>query len=332
MRAQIRRRDFLTLLGGATAVAWPMAARAQQRPMPVIGYLYTGTAEPTAHLLAAFRRGLGETGYIEGQNVAIEYRWAENQNDRLPELAADLVQRRVAVIITPISVGAALAAQSATTTIPIVFGTGADPVRVGLVATLNRPGGNVTGIVSYNNELAAKQLGLLHELVPGAARFALLANPNNPSVEESITNLRAAALTIGAQIEIVSVGTTRDIDTVFATLVQKQVDALLASPDPLLTSSRAQVITLAARHRVPTIHYMREFAEAGGLMSYGSNLTDLFRQMGIYTGRILKGEKPAELPVMRPTKFEFVVNLKAAKALGLTFPPGLLAIADEVIE
>jgi putative ABC transport system substrate-binding protein len=261
----MRRRAFIRLLGGAAV--YPMAARAQQRPMPVIGYLYTGTAEPTAHLLAAFRKGLGETGYIEGHIVAIEYRWAENQNDRLPELAADLVQRRVAVIITPISVGAALVAQSATTTIPIVFGTGADPVRVGLVTTLNRPGGNVTGIVSYNNELAAKQLGLLHELVPGAARFALLANPNNPSVEESITNLRAAALTIGAQIEIVSVGTARDIDTVFATLVQKQVDALLASPDPLLTSSRAQVITLAARHRVPTMHYMREFAEAGGLMS-----------------------------------------------------------------
>jgi putative ABC transport system substrate-binding protein len=327
----IRRREFITLLGGA-AVTWPIAARGQQQAMPVIGYLYTGMAEPTAHLLAAFRKGLSETGYVEGQNVRIEYRWAENQNDRLPGLAADLVQRRVAVIVTPISVGAALVAQSATTTIPIVFGTGADPVRVGLVTTLNRPGGNVTGIVSYNNDLAAKQLGLLHELVPRAARFALLANPNNPSAGESIANLRAAALTIGAQIEILSVGTNRDIDTVFATLVQKQVDALLASPDPLLTSSRAQVITLAARHRMPTIHYMREFAEAGGLMSYGSNLTDLFRQIGIYTARILKGEKPAELPVMRPTKFEFVVNLNTAKALGLTFPPGLLAIADEVIE
>ena len=327
----MQRREFITLLG-ASAAAWPIAVRAQQAAMPVIGYLNPGSPEISPHLVAAFRKGLGEAGYVEGRNVAIEFRWSQNENDRLPELAADLVRRRVAVIAAPGSTPAALAAKAATTTIPIVFGGGAAPVQVGLVASLNRPGGNLTGVTSMSGEIGAKRLGLLHELLPRAARFAVLVNPNNPIVETMTTDLQAATVAIGRQIDILTASTNREIDMAFATLVQKRADALLVTPDTFFINRRVQLVTLAARDRVPAIYWQREFAEAGGLMSYGPNFLDQYRQVGIYTGRVLKGEKPADLPVMQPTKFEFVINLQTAKLLGITVPPTLLALADEVIE
>jgi putative tryptophan/tyrosine transport system substrate-binding protein len=331
MATLIGRRDFIVALGSA-AVAWPLAARAQQPAMPVIGFLGSESPDLFAGRLRAFRQGLSETGHVEGNNVAIEYRWAQDQYDRLPELAADLVRRRVAVIATPGSAQASLAAHAATTTIPIVFSTGVDPVKVGLVASLNRPGGNVTGVSSMNGELGAKQLGLLHELMSGATRFAVLANPNNAMTEAVVEDLRTAALAIGGQIDVFNVGTNSDIDTVFASLVQKRVDALLVISDYLFANRRVQLVTLATHHRVPTIYFSREYAEIGGLMSYGTSQTDLYRQVGIYVGRILKGERPGDLPILRATKFEFVINLQTAKTLGLTVPPGVLAIADEVIE
>jgi putative ABC transport system substrate-binding protein len=325
------RREFITLLGGAAA-AWPLAAYAQQPAMPVIGFLFGGSPEGSANFVAAFRKGLGEAGYVEGQNVAIEYLWTHNDNDRLPELAADLVRRRVAVIVTPNFIAAALAAKAATTTIPIVFGGGFDPVQAGLVASLNQPGGNVTGISFMSVEIGGKRLGLLHELLPGAAHFAMLVNPTNPNAELNITEARAATSVIGRQIEVLTASTNRDIDTAFASLVEKRADALLLSPEPLFTTRRVQLVTLAARHAVPAIYYIREFAEIGGLMSYGPNLANQYREVGVYTGRILKGEKPADLPILRPTRFEFVINLQTAKTLGLEVPASLLARADEVIE
>jgi ABC-type uncharacterized transport system substrate-binding protein len=324
------RRAFITLLSGAAA--WPLAARAQQRPMPVIGFLRPGSPEPNAHLVAAFRRGLGEIGYVEGRNVSVQYRWAHNNDDRLPELAADLVRLRVSVIVAPGSTAAAVAAKSATTTIPIVFSAGGDPVQLGLVASLNRPGGNVTGVGSMSGELGAKRLGLLQELVPRAARFAVLTNPNNPLAKAYVTDVQTAAAAIGRQIEVLTATTTNDIDTAFAVLVERRVDALLVGLDPLFVSRRVQLATLAARHAVPAIYPFREDAEAGGLMSYGPSNTDLVRQAGIYTGRILKGEKPADMPILRATRFDFIINLTTAKALGLDVPPTLLARADEVIE
>jgi ABC-type uncharacterized transport system substrate-binding protein len=328
----MRRREFITLLGGAAA-AWPLAGRAQEPAMPVVGFLHAGLPESFVHLVAAFRTGLSQSGYGEGQNVSIEYRWAQNENDRLPELAADLVRRRVAVIVTPASTAATLAAKAATRTIPIVFETGADPVKIGLVASLNRPGGNATGVSDIGVELGAKRLGLLHELLPGAVRFAALVNPNNPFITEPfVAEMQMAASAIGRQIEIVSVSTTSDIDAAFATLVRERADAFLISPEALFVSRRVQLVTLAARHVLPALYHRREFAEAGGLMSYGSNLTDQFRQTGVYAGRILKGEKPAEMPVHLPTKFELVINLQTAKTFGLEVPPTLLARADEVIE
>ncbi len=283
--------------------------------------------------MAAFREGLSETGFVEGRNVAIDFRWAHNDNDRLPGLAADLVSRRVAVIVTPNSAPSSLAAKAATTTIPIIFSIGGDPVQFGLVASLNRPGGNVTGVTGMSVDLAAKQLGLLHELLPGATRFAVLVNPKNTPNADAVTrDAQAAAAAIGRQIEVVAATTNSGIDAAFATLVQERADALLVSPDALFNARRVQLITLAVRHAVPAIYPFREDAAAGGLMSYGPSITDANRQAGIYTGRILKGEKPADLPVLRASKFELVINIQTAKTLGIDIPPMLLARADEVIE
>jgi len=326
----VTRRQFITLLGGAAA-AWPSAARAQQQALPVIGFLSSSWPVDRARYLTSFRQGLREPGYIEGQNVAIEYRWAQDQADRLPDLAADLVRRQVTVIAahdTPSSI----VAKAATTTIPIVFASGGDPVKLGLVASLNRPGGNVTGVTFVTAQLGAKQLGLLHELQPGAVRVGVLVDPNFAPTQSFVSDVQAAALSIGKQIEVLEAPTSRDIDTAFARLAQKPIDALLVGPGPLLDNRRVQIVTLATYHRVPAIDPLRAFAEAGGLMSYGTNITDAYRQAGVYTGRILKGEKPADLPVMQSIKFEFVINLNTARAFGLSFPPGLLAIADEVIE
>jgi putative ABC transport system substrate-binding protein len=314
----MKRREFLGALCGAAA-AWPPAARAQQPAMPVVGFLYAGS-EATASLLAAFRKGLGETGHVEGQNVAVEYRWANNALDRLPELATDLVRRHVA-------------AKAATATIPIVFSTGVDPVEAGLVGSLNRPGGNVTGVNYMQAELAAKQLGLLHELLPRATRFAALVNPDNPVVTRSaIAELQTAASFIGAQIKIVGASSNVEIDTAFASVAQERIEGLLVSPGPLFGNRRVQITTLAARHAIPTMFYDREFAEVGGLISYGSSLADQYRQTGIYTGRVLRGERPQDMPVMQATKFELVINLATAKALNLDVPAMLLGRADEVIE
>ena len=327
----MKRREFITLLGGAAA--WPLAARAQQSgPMPVIGILYPGSPEATAKYIASLRKGLAEAGYVEGRNIAIEYRWGHGDSGRLPELAGDLISRRVAVIVTPGSVAAALAAKAATTTIPIVFVIGVDPVQAGLVASLNRPGGNVTGISSMNTGLAAKQLGLLHQLVRRDARFAVLVNPDNPQSRSTLSEVQAAASAMERQLDAVTAATYRDISPAFGDAVRKQADALLIIADPLFASRPVQLATLAARHALPAIYSLREFAEAGGLMSYGSNFTELFRQAGTYASRILKGEKPTDLPILQATKFELVVNLQTAEALGLEVPATLLALADEVIE
>ena len=327
----MKRRDLVALLGGA--VAWPLAARAQQPALPVIGFVRSTSPSDLAHAHAvtAFRQGLKEAGFVEDQNVAIEYHSADSQFDRLPTLVAALIRRQVALIAAA-DTPSAIAAKAANTTIPIVFATGGDPVRDGLVASLNRPGSNVTGVTFLAATLAAKQLGLLHELLPGAARIAMLVDPNFPITEPFVLDVRAAASAIGKEIEALFASTGRDIDTVFASLAHKPVDALLVGPGTLFNSRRVQLVALAAYHRVPAIYSLRETAEAGGLMSYGTSLTDAYRQVGVYAGRILKGEKPADLPVMQSTKFEFVINLNTAKAFGLSFPPGLLAIADVVIE
>jgi putative tryptophan/tyrosine transport system substrate-binding protein len=326
----VRRREFITLLGGA-AVTWPLAARAQQPAMPVVGVLYPGSLAPIATAIAAFRKGLSEIGYAEGRNVALEFRSAENDNARLPELAAELVRRQVAVIAAPGSAAAAVAAKAATVSIPVVFGTGLDPVQLGLVASLSRPGGNVTGVSTMNIELATKRLGLLLELVPGAERIAVLVNLNDPS-EAFISQVREAAMASGRQIEVFSASTSLDIDTALASVVQRRADALLLSTGAPFAQNRVHLATLSARYRMPAIYPDRQYAEAGGLMSYGSNVPEMYRQVGIYTGRVLKGEKPAELPVLQAAKFEFVINLNTARALGLEIPPTLLARADEVIE
>jgi putative ABC transport system substrate-binding protein len=324
----MRRRDFITLLGGTTA--WPLAARAQQPALPVIGFLNGSSAWEYAHLAAAFRQGLSEIGFVEGRNVAIDYRWAEGHYDRLPTLATDLVRRQVAVIAgnTP----ATFAAKAATTTIPIVFSSGSDPIKLGFVASLNQPGGNVTGVSFFSAVLEPKRLGLLRELVPTAAMIAVLLNPKYPDAEAQSKDVQEAARTLGLQIQILGASTERDLDATFATLAQLRVGGLLVCADPFLYSRRDYIVALATRYAVPAIYEQREYALAGGLVSYGTNLTDAYRQVGIYTGRVLKGEKPADLPVMQSTRFEFVINLKTAKTLGLDVPPGLSARADEVIE
>jgi putative ABC transport system substrate-binding protein len=327
----MRRRQFISLLGSAAA-AWPLAARAQQAALPVVGFVYPSVPELSAGIVAAFRKGLNETGFVEGRNVTIEFRFGYNDIAQLPKLAADLVDRRVAVIATPGSTPSALAAKAATATIPIVFGIGPDPVEIGLVASLNRPGGNITGITSMNAELGAKRLGLLHELLPSAVRFAVLVNPNNRNAEPLTRDAQATASAIGREIEIFAASSAREIDAAFVSLLQKRADALLVSPDPLFDSRRVQLVTLATHHRLPTIYSFRENVEIGGLMSYGSSAAERDRQVGIYAGRILKGEKPADLPVIREDKFEFVINLQTARVLGLDVSPTLLALADEVIE
>ena len=326
----MRRRKFVALLGGVVA-AWPFAARAQQKAMPVIGVLNTGSPGPSP-FMAAFRQGLSEAGYVEGQNLAIEYRWAEGHYDRLPALAADLVGRKVDLIMAN-SPPSALAAKSATSTIPIVFRSGADPVADGLVASLARPGGNLTGVSFVADELTAKRLELLSELVPRAGVIALLMNPNNANyAERVIRDVQEAARTKGLQLHVLKANSESEIDSAFASLVQLHVDALVVGADPFLSSRREQLVTLASRRAIPSIYAWREFAASGGLISYGPSLTSAFRLVGHYAGKVLKGAKPADLPVQQPTKFELVINLKTAKALGLTIPPSLLGRADEVIQ
>ena len=327
----VRRRDFITLLGGAAAT-WPLAARAQQPAMPVIGYLSARSPDDTAHLVAAFRRGLGAGGFVEGQNVTIEYRWALGQYERLPSMAAELVRRPVAVFATTGGEPAAMAAKGATSTIPIVFLIGGDPVKLGLAASYNRPGGNATGMNILTATMEPKRLGLLRELVPEAATIGVLLNPNFQPAANQLRDLQEAARTIGVQIHVLNAATDGELDAVFVTISQQRIPALAVTADPFFDTRRDKLVALAARHAVPTIYHFREFAVAGGLMSYGVDSLETYRQLGVYTEQILKGAKPADLPVLQPSKFEFVINLKAAKALGVKFSDNLLSLADEVIE
>jgi putative ABC transport system substrate-binding protein len=324
-----KRREFITLLGGVAA--WPLAARAQQ-PVPVIGFLHSASADAFVRQVAVFQQGLRDNGYVEGQNLVIEYRWADGRSDRLATLAADLVRRDVAVIAALGGNNPTLAARAATRTIPIVFNTGADPVRSGLVPSLSRPGGNVTGVSFLVEELGAKTLGLLHELVPKAMVIGVLINPSNPEAERETMMMQEAARTLGLRLEIIRSATANEIDNAFPILLERRVGALIVIADPFFGSRTAQLVELAARDRIPTAYYRREYAEAGGLMSYGTSANEAYRQVGNYVARILKGTKPAELPVYQVVKFEFLINLKTAKALGLEVPPGLSARADEVIE
>ena len=330
MSAQIGRREFITLLGGAAA--WPLAARAQQLGMPVVGFLNPTSPEAITEPMRSFRQSLKDAGYVEGESVAIEYRWADNQMELLPSMAAELVRRRVAVIVATGGPSSALAAKAATTAIPIVFNVAEDPVDLGLVASLARPGGNLTGVTILAAELTAKRLELLRELVPGASRVAVLIDPGNPVDFSTSKQLEAVAQIIGLQIQVLRASTSREIDAAFATFVHERPDALLVTGTSFFNSRRVQLALLAAVHRIPTTFALRSYAEAGGLMSYGANLTDAYRQVGTYAGRILKGAKPADLPVVQSTKFELVINQQTARILGLTVPPTLLSTADEVIE
>jgi putative tryptophan/tyrosine transport system substrate-binding protein len=328
----MRRRELITLLGGAIA-AWPLAARAQQPTMPVVGFLDPRSPEANADRVGAFRQGLKDAGYVEGENVAIEYRWAENQMDRLPELAAELVRRRVAVIAASGGPDTAFAAKMSTTVIPIVFAVGDDPVRLGLVASLARPGGNLTGINFFVSELAAKRLELLRQLVPTATRVTVLVNPTEATLTEStLRDVEAVARVVGLQIKVLNASTSREIDTAFETIGRERPDALFVGTDPFFVSRRVQLAQLTTLHKVPAIYALRQYAESGGLMSYGASLTDTYRQMGAYAGRLLKGAKPADLPVVQSSKFELVINHQTARMLGITVPPTLLSVADEVIE
>jgi putative ABC transport system substrate-binding protein len=331
IRGRASRREFVVAVSAAAA-SWPLPVRAQGSSIPVIGYLYLGAAASRAHFLDAFRRGLSEMGYVDGRNVMIEYRWAGYEIDRLPELAAELVAHRVAVIATPGSQAATLAAKAATTTIPIVFSVGGDPVYVGLVAQLNRPGGNLTGVAFMGSEIVTKRLDLLHTLVPHAVRIAFLINPVNPSAALMIEDLKAAASSIGIQTEVFYATSNSEIDTAFTNVTQKKADALLVTPDVLFADHREKIVALAARQSLPASYGARAFAEAGGLMSYGEDRSESFRQHGVLVGRVLNGEKPADLPVERSRKFECVINLKTARALGLTVPRVLLAFADQLID
>jgi putative tryptophan/tyrosine transport system substrate-binding protein len=327
----MRRRDFIALLSGV-AGNWPLAVRAQQPVLPIVAFINAGSADGSATRSAAFREGLNEAGYVEGQNVIVEYHWLEGQYDRLPALVADLVRRRVAVIATPANTPGTLAAKAGTATIPIVFGVGEDPVRLGLVASLARPGGNVTGINLYNAEVAAKGLRLLHDLVPKAVRIAVLVNPANRTTEPTLRDVQEAAPAIGLQIQILNATTIGEIDVAFAAFARERPDALFVAPDGFFYNRRGQFATLTAVNKVPTAYWDREIVAAGGLMSYGTDIADAVRQVGVYTGKILKGAKPADLPVLQTTKFDFAINLQTARALGIEVPLNLLSIADEVIE
>jgi ABC-type uncharacterized transport system substrate-binding protein len=327
----MKRRQFISLLGGAAA-AWPLAARAQQPAIAIIGFLSSRSSGDSEHLVTAFREGLKEAGYVEGENAVIAFRWAEGRYDRLPAQAAELARQRVAVIVAAGGNVVAFAAKAATSTIPIVFIVGSDPVEDGLVASLSRSGGHITGVTLFTSELGAKRLGLLRELVPAAAAIAVLLNPTSPAARKQSRDIEAAARAIGERILLLNAGNDRELESAFANLKQRQAGGLVVMPDPFFTTRREQLVGFASRHTVPAVYESREYAEAGGLMSYGTRYADTYRQAGVYTGRILKGVKPADLPVLQPTTFELVINLKTAKALGLEVPPTLLARADEVIE
>jgi putative ABC transport system substrate-binding protein len=326
----MKRREFITLLGGAAT--WPLAARAQQAAMPVVGFLGAPSAAPYARYVAAVHQGLKEVGYVEHQNVAMEYRWADSQYDRLPALAADLVSRRVAVIVPIGGAPATVAAKAATSTIPIVFNLGADPIELGLVTNLNRPGGNITGIANMTLEIETKRLELLHELAPTSTSLAILLNPSNAQAQTQERDAQRAARVIGRQVLVLKAGTEHEIEMAFAALVRERAGALLVGGDTFFTSQVTLFVVLTARHAIPTVYPWRSHVDAGGLMSYGASLLDTYRQTGVYTGRVVKGEKPGDLPIVQPTKFELIINLKTARAVGIAIPPTLLARADEVIE